>query len=44
VCYLAGVGDAYVAFERPDEAARANGVAPASVLGAAKETVVRKVV
>jgi UDP-glucose 4-epimerase len=44
VCHLAGVGDVYLAFERPDVASVANVAATACLLQAAREAGVRKLV
>jgi UDP-glucose 4-epimerase len=44
ICHLAGVGDVYLAFERPEVAATANVVATACVLEAARQSNVRRFV
>jgi UDP-glucose 4-epimerase len=44
VCHLGGVGDVYLAFERPDEAARANVVGTATLLEACLRNGVKKVI
>jgi UDP-glucose 4-epimerase len=44
VCHLGGVGDVYLAFEKPDEAARANVVGTATLLEACVRNGVHKVI
>ena len=44
VCHLGGVGDVYLAFEHPDEAARANVVGTATLLEACRQNGVHKLI